>query len=158
MTGIELILAALAAGAAAGAKDTAKAAVADAYGALKNLLHRRLTGRDQAQQALEATETELGVWQTRRDEELAGDLADSGADHDAEVLAAATRLLEAADPDGVGTGKYRVEVSGGQGVQVGDGTVHVGTNYGAVASTIDAPVTITYQGQPPIPPDPPAAS
>jgi homoserine dehydrogenase len=49
VTGVELIAAALAAGAGAGVKDTAKAVVADAYAALKGLLHRRLAGRPGAQ-------------------------------------------------------------------------------------------------------------
>lgn len=111
MTGVELIVAALAAGAAAGAKDTAKTAVGDAYGALKGLLRHRLAGRDEAHLALDAAETEPEVWQTR----LGADLADSGADRDAEVLAAATKLLEAADPDGVRASRYRVKVAGEQG-------------------------------------------
>ncbi len=153
MTGVELILAALTAGAAAGAKDTAKTAVGDAYSALKGALHRLLTGRGQAQQALDAAETEPGGWQTQLGEGLTA----SGADQDTEVLAAARTLLEAADPDGMQVGKYQVKIRGGKGVQVGDGTVNVETNYGATASTMNNPVSITYQGQPPLPPTPPAA-
>lgn len=153
MTGIELILAALLAGATAGAKDTTKTAIADAYGALKSLLHRRLAYRDQAQQIVDAAEIEPGAWQAH----LGAELTATGVDRDAEVLAAARKLLEASDPDGARAGKYQVDISGGQGIQVGDGTVHVDTNYGATASTMNAPVTITYRGQPPVPPAPPAA-
>lgn len=152
MTGVEMIVAALAAGAGAGVKDTAKAAVADAYTAWKGLRRRRLTGREQAQQALDAVETGPNAWRAQ----LGEDLTASGADRDAEILATARRLLTAADPDGVRAGKYQVEVSGGQDVQIGDGSVHVDTNYGATASQMTGPVTINY-GQRRSPRFPPAA-
>ncbi|MEK8106598.1 hypothetical protein NKG94_17570 [Micromonospora sp. M12] len=62
----QVITAALAAGAGAGLKDTASAAVRDAYAGLKALLKQRFGGREgEAVQALEADETEPGVWQAR---------------------------------------------------------------------------------------------
>jgi hypothetical protein len=54
VTGVELIAAALAAGTAAGITNTANAAVLDAYRGLKELPARRLSGRDQARQCLDA--------------------------------------------------------------------------------------------------------
>jgi hypothetical protein len=129
VTGVELVVAALAAGATAGVTNTATIAVQDAYSGLKRLLGRWLTDRQQAVEALQAEETEPGVWQTR----IGDDLAASGAADDAEVLAAARQLLGLVDPDAV----RRIDV-----------TVH--TNYGA-AGTFSGPVTFNY-GQPPTPP------
>jgi hypothetical protein len=114
MTGIEIIVAALAAGATAGGT----AVVQDAYATLRDAVRRRLRGRGSAEQALElaAEETDPGVWQTR----IGAALADSGADRDEEVLAAARALLAVTDPAGVRAGKYTVDLRGAQGVQVGD--------------------------------------
>lgn len=131
MTGVELVVAALAAGATAGVTNTATSAIQDAYMGLKSLLGRWLTGRKPAVEALQAEETEPGVWQTR----IGEDLAASGAAGDVEVLAAARRLLGLVDPDGERAGRFNV-------------TVH--TNYGA-AGTFTGPVTFNY-GQPPTPP------
>ncbi len=58
MSAVEVIIAALAAGAGVGFKDTASAAVRDAYGELKDLLKRRIGAHDeQAIDALDADET-----------------------------------------------------------------------------------------------------
>ncbi|WP_207922467.1 hypothetical protein [Micromonospora sp. KC606] len=115
MSAVEVIMVALAAGAGAGVKDTASAAVRDAYGGLKVLLKRRISD-DGAAQALDADETDPGVWQTR----LGGLLTEVGADRDEQVLAVARRLLELVDPAGSTAGKYHVDVREAKGVQVGD--------------------------------------
>ena len=140
MTGVEIIIAALAAGGTAGLS----AAGQDAYTSLRGALARRLRGRGHAEQALEADETDPGVWQAR----IGVDLAATGADRDAAVLAAAHRLLSLVDLAGSQVGKYIVDVSGSSGVQVGDGAVHVDTNHGAVGS-FHAPVTFTAAPNPP---------
>ncbi|MEU6076640.1 hypothetical protein [Micromonospora sp. NPDC047074] len=124
MTGVELIVAALAAAATAGITS----GMQDAYGGLKALLARRLSGRDRAVQALEGRETEPGVWQAR----IGDDLHASGADADEPVLAAARAVLARADPAGTQAGTYTVT-----------------TNHGAVGQ-FNAPVTF-HQG-PPVPP------
>src|SRR4051812_23425053 len=54
MTGVEVIVAALAAGAGVGAKDAAKTAVVDVYTGLRDALRKRLAGRDNAQKVLNA--------------------------------------------------------------------------------------------------------
>ena len=115
VSGVEVIVAALVAGAVAGSSEVARTAVVDAYTALKGLLRRRLVGRPEAQQALEGRETEPGRWRAV----LADALTASGADADEQVLAAARRLLAVADPDGT-RGKYQVDASHARGVQVGD--------------------------------------
>jgi len=114
VSGLELIVAALAAGASAGVSNTATAAVQDAYGALKGLLTQRLSGRDQAQQALQTAETTPGVWQTLLGEHLTA----SGAADDERVLVAAHRLLTLLDPPAAAT--FRVDLREAKGVQVGD--------------------------------------
>jgi hypothetical protein len=134
MADIEIITAALAAGAGAGIKDTASAAIRDAYNSLKDLIKQRLGGRNDAVQALDADETEPDVWQA-----CIGDaLTDSGAADDERVLAAARRLLALADPDKAKT--FNSDVS---------------NNYGAIG---DFSAPVTFNQGPPVPPAPPAAS
>jgi hypothetical protein len=123
MTGVELIVAALAAGAAAGITDTASSAIRDTYIGLKDLLAHRLTGHNQTRQALDAQETDPGVWQAR----LGDDLATSGAATDQRILAAARQVLDLLDPHGAESGKYQVDLREAKGVQVGDGNTQTNT-------------------------------
>lgn len=122
MSALEMIAVALAAGAGAGVKDTASLAVRDAYEGLKTLLKRRLT-RPAAVAALDADETEPGVWEAQ----LGDALTESGAADDEQVLAAARTLLELADPTGALAGKYQVDLREAKGVQVGDHNVQHNT-------------------------------
>ncbi len=116
MTGVELIAAALAAGATAGVTGAASAAVQDTYAGLRDMLRRRLLSRHQAEHALDADETQPGVWQAR----LGRDLTEAGADRDEEVLAAAFTLLSLVDQAGAASGRYRVDARQAKGVQIGD--------------------------------------
>ena len=133
MSNIELIVAALTAGASAGVTNTATAAVQDAYAGLKGLLRPWVRG--EARAALDADETDEGVWQAR----LAGELQASGAAEDAQVRAAAELLLGLADPAKAAT--YNITV---------------GTSSGVVGGSFHAPVTINHGG--PVPPAPPATA
>jgi hypothetical protein len=146
--GVDVILTALTAGAAAGTGEVAKSAVVAAYQGLRDALRRVLSGRARSEQALEAEETDPGVWRAR----LGAELGDSGADRDEEVLAAARDLLALVDPDGTRAGKYVVDVRGAHGVQVGDGAVTIGTAYGPTAGTMTGPVSVSFGDVP----DPPA--
>ena len=133
MSTVEVITAALAAGAGAGVKDTASAAIKDAYTGLKALLKQRLGSHDgQVVQALDADDTEPGVWQAR----IGDALTESGAAEDEQIVEVARRLLAAADPD-----KARAL------------HIEVGTSYGAIGE-FHAPVT--FNQAPPVPPTPPA--
>ncbi|MFI6332866.1 hypothetical protein ACIBBG_31740 [Micromonospora chersina] len=134
MSGVELIVAALAAGASAGVTNTATAAVQDAYAGLKKALRGWFGGSEGAWQMLQADETQPDVWRAR----LGDQLIASGASENAEILAAARRLLAAADPPTAKAFNINVE-----------------TNHGAVGD-FQAPVTF-HQG-PAVPPTPPAAS
>lgn len=130
MTGVELIVAALAAGASAGVTDTAGNVIRDSYAGLKSLLARRLGSRGKAREALEADEPNPQVWRER----IGADLAACGADGDEEILGVARRLLALA-----------------HGATAGSSSVHVEHNYGA-AGTFNAPVTITNRPVPPAQP------
>jgi hypothetical protein len=130
MTGLDLIVAALAAGAGVGVKDTASAVVKDAYATLKDLITNRLAGHGKTVELLQADEVEPGMWRAR----LSDALTVTGTTSDEEILAAAQRLLGLLDPASTKAGIYNVAV---------------GTNYGA-AGTFNAPITITnYPSQPP---------
>jgi hypothetical protein len=134
--GVELIVVALAAGATAGVSGTATQAITDTYGLLKQLIKRRFAGRDTAREALEAQETEPGVWQTR----IGDDLRQSGAADDGQVLAAARELLALADPKAAAT--FNIS-----------GTVH-----GAVGQFYDrVSFDQRTQASEPLPPPDPAA-
>jgi len=116
MEPVTLILTALGAGAALGVKDTASAAVRDAYEGLKALVRRRIAGRGDGELVLARFEAAPDTWR----DPLAAELAAAGAGSDEGLVAAAQALLSLADGAGWRAGKYAVQVQGGQGVQVGD--------------------------------------
>ena len=110
MSEVDVIVAALAAGAAAGTTNTATAAVKDAYDGLKSLLRKRLDGREE-HDLLSADQDDEDFW--RR--ELGAALTASGALEDDKIALYARAVLEAAHPATRG-----VTVTDSQGVQVGD--------------------------------------
>jgi hypothetical protein len=117
---VDVIVAALAAGASAGLSGTASVAVKDSYQALKALIRRRFSGRQDAQ-ALEADETYPGVWRARIGQEL----TDTGAIADEQILAVAHDLL--ALTGAIGGSAPRVDASHAKGVQVGDHNTQTNT-------------------------------
>jgi hypothetical protein len=127
MDPITLIITALAAGAAAGAidglKDTAKDAATAAYGKLRGLVQRRFAGRPHGELALTEYQTAPQKWEGL----LTAELTEAGADKDQELLDAAKALMDLVDRAGAGRGKYNVTISGGQGIQVGDGNSQINT-------------------------------
>ncbi|MEU6974890.1 MULTISPECIES: hypothetical protein [unclassified Streptomyces] len=121
MTGVELILAALATGAAAGVSESAGTAVRDAYAGLRDALRRRAApegaGDDTGTRELPAAEeTEPGLWEAR----MRGRLVETGADRDERVLAAARLLLERAEAAGARRAGPVVNAEQAKGVQIGD--------------------------------------
>jgi hypothetical protein len=112
MDPITLIVTALTAGAALGVQDTASAMVKDAYAGLKALVRRRLGGDPGAEMMLARHEQAPDTWQAP----LRAELARTGAEGDADLIAAARTLLDLVGE----SGKYVVDVRGAQGVQVGD--------------------------------------
>jgi len=116
MDPVTLIVTALAAGAAFGLKDTASAAVKDAYGGLKALAKRRLVRRRDGELVLARHAEAPQVWEGP----LAAELTAAGAAEDAGLVEAAQALMGLVDEAGSRAGKYAVQVQGSQGVQVGD--------------------------------------
>lgn len=116
MSGVELVAAALTAGATAGLTDTAHAAVRDAYTGLVSAVRQRL-GRDDPEAAVL---DEHATDPTGRHEQLVAALASADAGEDTELVAAARRLLTQLDPPSVQAGKYVVDLREAKGVQIGD--------------------------------------
>lgn len=116
---VELIVSAMTAGAVAGVKDTASAAVKDTYASLQSGV-RRLLRRNDASEDVSMLETYAGAPDEHRDDLIAA-LTAAGAGEDAELVAAAQAVLAAVDPPGLEAGKYNVRVQDSQGVQIGDG-------------------------------------
>lgn len=116
MDPISLVVAALAAGAAAGLTDTARSAVGDAYASLKARLRRHIAGDRDAQNRLDELERQPGADAGP----LAERLRSTAADSDRELIATARAVLERLDPQGARAGKYDVRISGGKGIVVGD--------------------------------------
>jgi hypothetical protein len=116
MDPVTLIVTALAAGSALGLKDTASAAVMDAYGSLKKLVARRLAGRRDGEFVLARHEEAPQVWEAP----LTAELTAAGVAADPGLVAAAQALMGLVDEAGSRAGKYAVQVIGSQGVQLGD--------------------------------------
>ena len=116
MDPITLIVAALAAGAGLGVQDTASAMVKDAYAGLKALVKKRLGGGSDAELVLAKHERAPETWQAP----LMAELAETGADSDRDLIAAAEVLLDLVSEARGKEGKYTVDVRGAQGVQIGD--------------------------------------
>src|SRR6187401_3089513 len=106
MIGVELVLAALATGAVAGATEAASSAVVDAYGKLKATLSRLFGDDKKAESAVELFEGDPeGLTPT-----LTKVLTDHGAADDPEVMLAAQRVLDAAGPQATGHGSVAANV------------------------------------------------
>ncbi len=117
MDSVSLIEAALVAGAAAGAKDTTSQAVKEAYTGLKTLLSRLFAEKPHAQAILDEHETDPETYE----KPLKNLLADAHADQDAELLAAAERVMALVQPQQIGIGKYTIQNTGTvQGQNIGD--------------------------------------
>ncbi|GAA2153529.1 hypothetical protein FHX52_1717 [Humibacillus xanthopallidus] len=122
MDPITLIVAALAAGASTGLGDTVSESIKDAYGSLKSLIRKRLQDRADGALILDRHEQAPQTWQAPLKAELEG----VGIGEDAAEVAMAQRLIELVRAGGPSpVGKYNVDASSAQGVQIGDrGTQH----------------------------------
>ena len=122
MEPITLILAALAAGASAGAldtlKDEAKEAVKAAYTKLRDLIGKRF--REAGTANGEAVLAEYEADPDSFEKGLGKKLAEADAASDEAVMTAANAILELLNQQGGKSSKYNVTVTDSQGVQVGD--------------------------------------
>jgi hypothetical protein len=129
MDPITLIVAALAAGGALGLKETASAAVNDAYAGLKALAKKRLGGGPEAELVLAKHEKAPKTWQAP----LMAQLAEAGADGDRDLIEAAQALLSLAGGVSIQAGEKSqiisdstvhgnaVQIQSGRDVQIGPG-------------------------------------
>jgi hypothetical protein len=113
---VSLVLNALTSGAAQGLTDSVSDAVKSAYGKLKQLVGAKFAGNRPAEVALDEYSADPETWQAP----LMKALSATGALSDQAVIEAAQALMALIDQAGTERGKYRVEIHGGQGVQVGD--------------------------------------
>ncbi len=120
MDPITLIVAALAAGASAGAldalKDNTKDAAKAAYGRVLELVKRRFNGNAKAEETLADHQDDPDTYA----KPLAKQLTEAGAADDNELVAAAQALMDIIDQAGAKSGKYNVSIKGSMGGQVGD--------------------------------------
>jgi len=123
MDPITLIVTALAAGAAAGFRQSASTAVMDAYEGLKGLVRKRFAGRRDGDLVLARHAESPEAWEAP----LAAELAAAGAENDTDLVAAAQAVMKLVDEAGSRAGRYVVDVRGSQGVQIGDYNVQHNT-------------------------------
>lgn len=116
MDAVSLIVAALAAGALAGAQGTATQAVQDAYQKTKELARRRFADNPAGEVALDKHEHQPDAWKGA----LAATLTESDAEADTELIAQAQSLMALLDPPGAREGKFRVIITDSEKFQIGD--------------------------------------
>ncbi|WP_100447276.1 hypothetical protein [Glycomyces xiaoerkulensis] len=112
MEQLDIIVQALATGAAATAKRVGGQAISDTYQGLKALVTSKLAGRNNAIEAIEGGETEVDVLRSA----IACDLEASGAASNRLIATTAEQLLAELKA----TGKYNVTITSSQGFVVGD--------------------------------------
>jgi hypothetical protein len=122
MSEVELVVAALAAGASAGLTESASSAVRDGYAGLREAVRRRLASHGRVDSGvLEAGEAGPEEWKARLREVLTS----CGVDGDEEVLGAARMMLAVLGLDGGRIGGSVVDLRHGKGVQVGDRNMQI---------------------------------
>ncbi|ACK68583.1 conserved hypothetical protein [Gloeothece citriformis PCC 7424] len=111
---MDLIIAALVAGAAAAAKDTAEKSIKEAYERLKELIKKRFADNEAAKVVLDEHEKDPQTYEAA----LKKKLTEAGVDRDEEIKKVAQEVMKKEDPQGAAAGKY--DLRGSQGVQIGD--------------------------------------
>jgi len=137
MTPLEVVIAALEAGATAGLTATAKEGVVDAYDSLRNVIRARLENRGSINPQLASGESEA--------DSLAREMELHKVHEDPSVLEAAQDLLALYDPTGTSGGKYAISAEQIRSVYQGDSSFTTETNYGAMG-TFNAPVSFSNSG------------
>ena len=123
MEPVFLVVTALRAGAVQSLKDEARASVKASYARLRQVVRKQLGENSVSVSVLHKYEQTPEAWVAP----LQAELAEAGADSDPEVVAAAQELMALLDTPGTRAGKYVINVSGSQGVQIGDGNTQVNT-------------------------------
>ncbi len=117
MDDLNLILTALATGAATGLQQTAGTAIKEAYNGLKALIQHKFANQPKAQAALVDYEDDPDTYE----KPLRKALSANHLEEDDEILAAAQRLITLVQPQQAGMGKYTIQNTGSvQGQVIGD--------------------------------------
>ena len=98
---VTAIIAAISAGAVSGTKDVAMKAIVDGYSALKAAITKRFGEKSEVSKAV--SELESKPKSPGRQTTLAEEVQSAGAENDADIVAAATALLEALEAQPGGT-------------------------------------------------------
>lgn len=117
MDPITLIVTALGAGVASALQDDAKAA----YVKLREMLKKRFAGRKVGEIALAEYAAVPAMWEPQ----LRAELAATGAEHDADLVATAEALMKLIDETAARSGKYHVTIKDSKGIQFGDHNVQI---------------------------------
>lgn len=123
MDPVSIVAAALLAGASAGVKDTASAAVKDTYASLRDLVQRRLADKPAHQTALSSYEARPDEWQAQ----LIDALKEARVDEEPSILEAAEHLLASIPPDRWNAQHYLIDLREAKGVQLGNGNTQQNT-------------------------------
>lgn len=141
MDPLAMIVTALAAGAAATAKDVASQAIQDGYAGLKALIIRKFGGNADVEDALESVEQRPDS--EPRQEVLKEELATAQAEQDEELVGQAQALLDLLKQQGLVSGPaYQVTVSGSGSAAVGPGAVSAGEGGAAVSGDVEGGIHI----------------
>ncbi|MGY0230659.1 hypothetical protein PT931_02650 [Longispora urticae] len=142
---MEVVVAALAAGASAGVGDVVKGEIVEAWKGLRAGVAAWL-GRGRGQRVLEAFEAEPDRTRAELEELLTGAELDDPA-----LVAVARQILAVTDPEGTRAGRYQfVDARGAGHVTVGDTNVDVAGDVGAAGTFNDkVDVTMKAVGLPP---------
>lgn len=123
MDPVTLIVGALAAGALAGAGETASAAVKDAYTGLKAAVIARFADKQVPAGVLDEHEDDPETYE----KPLIKRIQQADAAQDPRVVELAQELMRLMDADGTRSGKYTVDIRGAKGVQIGERNTQTNT-------------------------------
>jgi hypothetical protein len=120
---VMLIVRALAAGEVRGLGEASATTIKDAHTTLKSAVAAKFAGKQAAQRVL----AEHAKDPATHDRALAEQIRATGVDQDPRIVELAQALMALMDEEGASAGKYRVDLRGAQGVQVGDGNTQTNT-------------------------------
>jgi hypothetical protein len=124
MEPISLILAALAAGATSGAKDTAGKVIKDSYEGLKGLIKSKFAENEAAKVVLDEHEKDPETYEAP----LKKKLSEAGVDKEDAILKAAQEILKQAKSEESMAAKFKTEFQAEvKGAQIGDGNTQENT-------------------------------
>ena len=120
---VMLIVRALAAGEVRGLDEASATTIKDAHTTLKSAVAAKFAGKQAAQRVLAEHAKDPATY----DRALAEQIRATGVDQDPRIVELAQALMALMDEEAAWAGKYRVDLRGAQGVQVGGGNTQTNT-------------------------------